>query len=97
MAEAVVERTSKKVQRSLGRGRTVQYRRKGWDEINKNAEMPGERAEEGSDAKAEDKDWETDEEMNVEGQDAAPADVAPAVPEPATDDYLPLDDDEEIL
>lgn len=38
MAEAVVERTSKKVAQSEGRGRNVRDRRKAWAEVNRNVE-----------------------------------------------------------
>ncbi|KAM5344733.1 hypothetical protein ACJ41O_010595 [Fusarium nematophilum] len=95
MAEAVQERTRSKVEKSLGRGRAVQQRSKAWDDINKAAA-----AEEEDHAAQDDKErrrdaaagWETDEDMDVAGEEAVPvAEVAPAaVP-------LPMDDDDEIL
>ncbi|PHH93363.1 hypothetical protein CDD83_5917 [Cordyceps sp. RAO-2017] len=41
MAEAVVERTRLKTERSVGRARTVQARRKAWDDINKETARTG--------------------------------------------------------
>lgn len=57
MAEAVMERTSSKVQRSLNRQRTVDQRRKEWDTINKDV----------NEADEDDDDEEEDEDMEEKG------------------------------
>lgn len=95
MAEAVIERTGKKVERSKSRGRNVQDRAKGWDDINRAAvtlgegPMPGDENEEGGKA---DEEWETDEEMDEK------AASAPMAGDKKSGDYLPIDDDgDEIL
>lgn len=59
MAEAVSERTNTKLQRSLGKGRTVKERSKAWEQVNKAAEE--EREAEAAEARA-DEAWETDDE-----------------------------------
>lgn len=82
-----MDRTQNKVEKSRGRGRSVQERAKNWEAINKVADDEVQKG-------GEDKE-ETDEEMDVE-ETATPVvssteQIAPAaVP-------LPVDDDEEIL
>lgn len=88
MAEAVMERTSKKMQKSHRRANTVQERRKTWEDINRFAGMADEEGsgdeDDGADkpagkaAKAmpADDGWETDE--NIDDVEAATAEAAPA-------------------
>lgn len=93
MAEAVVERTSKKLEKSFSKARVVQSRAKKWDDINKDALKSRENAFAAlmQDGDEEDKEWETDEEMDAAKADAA-APVQPTVAAPTLDD-----DDDEIL
>lgn len=35
-AEAIIDRTEKKVEKSKGKARTIQARSRGWEEVNKN-------------------------------------------------------------
>ena len=95
MAEAVAERTGKKVERSKGRAGMIQYRRKGWENINKDAEVAEMKADEENQGE---KDWETDEETD-EVANNAPTEPASTDPAPADEGYLAVDDDgdEEIL
>ncbi|KPM40802.1 hypothetical protein AK830_g5769 [Neonectria ditissima] len=97
MAEAILERTSRKVEKSVGRGRNVKERSKAWDAINKAAEV------EAADQLAEDKlaalegedgGAASDEEMN--GADEKTL-TAPATSEPVAAAPLPLDLDDDIL
>lgn len=104
MAEAVVERTSKKLEKSLGKARVVQSRAKKWDDINKDAQKSKENAfavlmQDGDDEDKEEREWETDEEMDGENaaKDAAPAPPAAAAPQPAMAAPMLDDDDDEIL
>ncbi|PON24594.1 hypothetical protein TGAM01_v206524 [Trichoderma gamsii] len=101
MAEAIVERTSKKLEKSFSRARVVQSRAKKWDDINKDAQKSKENAfavlmQEGDEEDKEEREWETDEEMDgenaVKAADAAAAAVQPTVAAPMLDD-----DDDEIL
>ncbi|KAL2760441.1 hypothetical protein ACRALDRAFT_1073709 [Sodiomyces alcalophilus JCM 7366] len=79
-AEAILERTAIKIEKSKGRSRVIQSRRKAWEEVNKmhgakvRSKFPTEEdlgRESGSDIAddeavgAEAKGWETDEEMEV--------------------------------
>jgi len=73
MAEAVVERTAKKVAKSVDQLNNMRSRRKAWDEVNSSVAGVGERsgdkkkkkiAEASSFAVLGDDDWETDEEMD---------------------------------
>ncbi|KAK7966101.1 uncharacterized protein PG986_000378 [Apiospora aurea] len=95
-AMAIMERTQKKVATSKGRARTIQTRRKTWDEINK--EVPKDNPFAGLEDEAEDDDDEADAkvpELDDEMGDAAAADaktVAPPAEE--TDDMV---DDDGIL
>ncbi|KAI9898742.1 hypothetical protein N3K66_007102 [Trichothecium roseum] len=99
MAEAVVERTGKKVQRSKSRGRSVQERARGWDDINRAAvalgegPMPGDEDEEDEGGNGPGKEeWEeTDEEMDEKTDNASAAAVV--VEETKSGDYIPVDDD----
>lgn len=97
MAEAIVERTSKKLEKSFSKARVVQTRAKKWDDINKDALKTKENAFAAlmQDGDEEDKEWETDEEMDGENAvkaAAAAAPVQPTVAAPMLDD-----DDDEIL
>lgn len=91
MAEAIAERTGKKVEKSKGRGRSVQERAKGWEEINKQAEIEEESDDEEQQPEADEKDDGLDEDMAAEEETAAPA------VKPADEGYIAMDDDEEIL
>lgn len=98
MAEAVAERTSKKVEQSKGRGRAIQNRSKGWEEINKKAqdnEHAGDTPSDDADDK--NKGWETDDDMDTGDKAAATTESAFAAQPPADEGFLPVDDDEEIL
>ncbi|KAH7136434.1 Alb1-domain-containing protein [Dactylonectria macrodidyma] len=97
MAEAVIERTYRKTEKSIDRSRGVKQRAKAWEDINKIAEAEEQRDkqlamkdDEGGDG------WETDEDMGGASKDTltAPAVAAPA---PAETVPLPMDDDDEIL
>ncbi|KAH7318122.1 Alb1-domain-containing protein [Stachybotrys elegans] len=101
MGEAILERTGKKLQRSLGRERLGKERRKAWDAINKDVEEEVGDVEGDSDGvAAAEKDWETDEDMDA-GKDSEPAKkVAEAAPEPAPEPEATkphIYDDDEIL
>jgi hypothetical protein len=98
MAEAFVERTSKKLEKSFSKAKVVQTRAKKWDDVNKDALKTKENAfavlrqvvdEDGAEGKAE--DWETDEEMDAREANA-PTVVQSTVTAPMLDD-----DDDEIL
>ena len=93
MAEAVVERTGKKVMKSKSRGRSVQERARGWDDINRAAVALGEGPMPGDEDEGEDgpgKEWEeTDEEMDEKTDNASAA----AMVETKNGDYIPVDDD----
>lgn len=91
MAEAIAERTGQKVEKSKGRGRSVQERAKGWEEINKQAEIEEESDEEEQQPEAGEKDDGLDEDMAA-GEETAAAEV-----KPADEGYIAMDDDEEIL
>lgn len=98
MAEAVIERTSKKKQKSFARSRNIQERAKAWEEINKEAEAMEAEAEEGrktrtvfNAAHAEDEAWETDEDKPSAGETVA-LDAAAAKATEVRDD-----DDDVIL
>ncbi|KAK7420199.1 hypothetical protein QQX98_002852 [Neonectria punicea] len=91
MAEAILERTSRKVEKSVGRGRNVKERSKAWDAINKAAEVEAQEklAEEGEDGGAA-----TDEEMDGASKKtihrSAPTEpmVLPPLPQDIDDDLL---------
>lgn len=103
MAEAVLERTSTKVERSKGRGRSIQQRAKAWEDINRVAEEEKLEKEDGDADDDDDADkgsknkktgdaddgWETDEDMEVAAK--APSSGVPSSVEAV------LDDDDLIL
>lgn len=98
MAEAVVERTSKKKEKSFARSRNIQERAKAWEDINKEAEAEEAQAEalrqtrnKFDTGNAEDGAWETDEDEPVDSKTAAPDAAA------APDSELRDDDDDVIL
>ncbi|VUC20354.1 unnamed protein product [Clonostachys rosea] len=100
MAEAILERTSAKVEKSKVRGRSVQERSKNWDSINKKAldakdvqaEEDDEPEQDASKA-SKDKGWETDEDMDGKQDDAA----APSKPETEDEGYLAVDADDDVI
>ncbi|KAJ4313536.1 hypothetical protein N0V84_009354 [Fusarium piperis] len=94
MAEAVIERTKSKVERSKGRGRSIQLRSKAWDEINRVAAAEG--AVEGDDeVEKRTEAVELDQDMEVADDETLTPPVIPdAVPAAVP---LPVDDDDEIL
>lgn len=113
MAEAVTGRTGQKMERSLGRARTVQARSKAWDVVNRLAEGEARASNafaalgDGGDGGDDDDDdgedgnkgWETDEEMDPEDEAAAAAAAAP-VKQQETGVSVPAaadDDGDEIL
>lgn len=76
MAEAVGERTSKKLQRSFDRGRKIYDRSKAWEAVNKAAteemepvegkqEVEGKAQSTGATDASDDDAWETDDEMDA--------------------------------
>ncbi|KAM0264233.1 hypothetical protein ACHAQJ_000720 [Trichoderma viride] len=96
MAEAFVERTSKKLEKSLGKARVVQTRSKKWDDINKDAQKTKENAfavlreaneEAEDDGEGKVGEWETDEEMDAE-EAAMPSTVAVPVLDDDNDEIL---------
>jgi hypothetical protein len=108
MAEAVAERTHTKLQRSLGRSRVVNDRRKAWDEINSKLTdgLEGAAADNGEDGPADSKEWGTDEDVsdvdgdkNIEDAGADANGQKPAEDLAQNDSgFLPVDvDGDEIL
>lgn len=94
MAEAVLERTSVKVEKSKGRGRSVQDRAKAWDLINKRAAEEEQREQE---EEEQDKDgWETDEDMDAPEEKGADDKAGPEDDQLAGADYIPIDEDEVV-
>ncbi|KAL2207548.1 hypothetical protein CC79DRAFT_755913 [Sarocladium strictum] len=98
MAEAIVERTSKKKEKSFARSRNIQERAKAWEDINKEAEAEEAQAEASSKSRnkfdigdGEDGAWETDEDGPVDSKTAVPDAAA------APDAELRDDDDDVIL
>ncbi|KAF9880982.1 hypothetical protein CkaCkLH20_01132 [Colletotrichum karsti] len=99
-AEAIMDRTSNKREKSKNSSRTIQARRKGWEDINKNIpqkKFPDEEDLEQEEMKARqqvaaEKDWETDEEMEGADEEVASTTAAAQAPPPQNDDI-----DEEIL
>jgi hypothetical protein len=92
MAEAVLERTSTKVEKSKGRGRAVQDRAKAWELINKKAAEEEQREKEEEDEKKE--GWETDEDMDAPEAKGAEANKGPDDDQLAGADYIPIDEDD---
>ena len=108
MAEAVMERTSKKVQKSTKRGQTVQERRKAWEDINRLTGDDNDNDEEGEDedegvdenhaSKTGGKPMALPVENGWEETDEEVDDAAPAAKEDANAPAAQLDDDlDEIL
>jgi hypothetical protein len=108
MAEAVADRTSTKLQRSFGRSRVVNDRRKAWDEINSKLAhgVEGADADKDEDGLADSKDWGTDEDASdMDGDEKIEDSVADASGEKPAEDsaqndsgFLPVDvDGDEIL
>lgn len=99
MAEAFVERTSKKLEKSLGKAKVVQARSKKWDDVNKDVQETKANAFAvlgQDDGEANGGEWETDDDMDGEdgakGKTAAVAVAAAPPPAPVLDD-----DDDEIM
>jgi hypothetical protein len=99
MAEAVIERTSKKKEKSFARSRNIQERAKAWEDINKEAEAEEAQAEERRKIRnrfdigeGEDEPWETDEDEPAAGDSKVPD--AAALPQTTE---LRDDDDDLIL
>lgn len=103
MAEAISERTSRKVQKSLESGRNVKERAAAWEKINKVAEAEVEGPVEEAEEEGEEKEggWETDDDMAGAAEDTLtappPLRSMHAGPEPAQIPLPPVDDDDEIL
>ncbi|KAF6819150.1 hypothetical protein CSOJ01_01535 [Colletotrichum sojae] len=100
-AEAIMDRTATKIEKSKNHSRSIQARSKGWENINKDIpalkKFPDEEDLEREERKERKqitagKDWETDEEMDGAEEDAAPVSNAAQASLPQTDDF-----DEEIL
>lgn len=101
MAEAVAERTHKKVERSKVKSRTVVERAKRWEDINKFAQLEdnhGDAQESDDGADGEDKGWETDEDVSAGAKTTGTTTKsAPAAQPPVDEGYIAVDEDEEIL
>lgn len=102
MAEAISERTSRKVQKSLESGRNVKERARAWEQINKVAEEEVEGpVEEEVEGEEKEGGWETDDDMAGAVEDTLtappPLQSMHAGPEPAQIPLPPVDDDDEIL
>ncbi|KAH8177383.1 alb1 domain-containing protein [Sarocladium implicatum] len=101
MAEAVIERTSKKKQKSFARSRNIQERAKAWEDINKDAVDEEAQADEAAGSRnrfegvgdaGEGGEWETDEEVDMAaGETTVPDATVPQETE------LRDDDDDVIL
>lgn len=84
MAEAVMDRTSKKMAVSKGRARTVQQRAKDWKDINKVLVVEGDDDDEQDETEAKqskrvpEEEWETDEEMDA-AEEAKESTAAPVL------------------
>ncbi|EHK20125.1 uncharacterized protein TRIVIDRAFT_68694 [Trichoderma virens Gv29-8] len=93
MAEAFIERTSKKLEKSIGKARVVQARSKKWEDINKAVQESRTNAfealkqDDDEDDEAKGAEWETDDDMD--GEASAKTDAAAA---PVLDN-----DDDEIM
>jgi hypothetical protein len=100
MAEAIVERTSKKLEKSFSKARVVQSRAKKWDDINKDALKSRENAfaalmQDGDEEDKEEREWETDEEMD--GEKAVKASPPPEVEATVVPRSAMLDDYDDDL
>ncbi|KAM0421548.1 hypothetical protein ACHAPT_010722 [Fusarium lateritium] len=95
MAEAVIERTRSKVERSKGKGRNIHLRSKAWEEINKVAAAEEAVGDEDDQTKKQGQAVELDEDMDGADHEAL---TAPVIPDTAPAAIpLPMDDDDEIL
>ncbi|KKO98658.1 hypothetical protein THAR02_09243 [Trichoderma harzianum] len=97
MAEAFVERTSKKLEKSLGKAKVVQARSKKWDDINKDVQETKANAFAvlGQDDEANGGEWETDDDMD--GDDGAKGKTAAVAAAPEPVPPVLGDDDDEIM
>ncbi|KAF7959759.1 hypothetical protein EAE96_001368 [Botrytis aclada] len=99
-AEAVMDRTSTKIEKSKYRGRNVQERAKTWEALNKKAQeavqaaMDKENEVSGEEADADVEDDQSQGEIEMDGTSVAP--VAPAALQSAPLP-TPVEDEEEIL
>ncbi|RSL39189.1 hypothetical protein CEP53_014243 [Fusarium sp. AF-6] len=93
MAEAVIERTRTKVEKSKGRGKSIQLRSKAWEEINRVAAEEG--VEEDGEVEKKSGGVELDEDMGGADEETLTAPVVPDAAPAAVP--LPVDDDDEIL
>lgn len=103
MAEAVVERTRSKVEKSVGRSRVVKERSKTWEDINKKAAAgfavlqdeggEGEEVVE-EESKEGEAGWETDEDMGAADEKMPGVSAPVEAPAPAAAAPLPIDEDE---
>jgi len=107
-AEAVLERTSQKMQKSKAQARTIQSRRKTWDEVNKVSRESGKKEKSAAQPDPEQEAvaaifQDTDEEMGeAEAQDSPTAPTNPHVQIDSSKDFSPPppgdgDDGDEIL
>lgn len=103
-AEAIMDRTAKKIQKSKGQARAIQVRRKTWDEIN--SEIPVQtrtavsRRQDGEDDDDDDEVGsyvDTDEEMEADGAEGELAPQAQLVVPASAPARIDADDDDEIL
>jgi Alb1 len=101
MAEAVMERTSKKVEKSKGRGKNIVERSQAWEKINKEAEAAERAMDDQSDDEHEDVEVDdsaaktVDDDANMGTAEAA--EVGSKDPQKSDGTYLAVDEDEEIL
>ncbi|KAJ8065006.1 hypothetical protein OCU04_007309 [Sclerotinia nivalis] len=99
-AEAVMDRTSTKIEKSKYRGRNVQERAKTWETLNKKAQEAVQAAIEKENEVSEEEDVEDDHSQGeIEMDDASAAPVAPIATDAVQSIPLPtpLEDEEEIL
>jgi Alb1 domain-containing protein len=105
-AEAIMDRTSTRREKSRGQSRSIQERSKNWEDVNKKAvqlrqKFPTEEeaVEEssGDEATARARGWESDEDMDAATGTSVPAVVAPAVPVVVDAPAAQTDDHDEIL
>jgi hypothetical protein len=98
MAEAVVERTSKKLEKSKGRERNIVERSQAWEKINKEAEAAEREAKEEPEEEAEGD--EVTAEVHDDDADMGAAEAGEAgdvAPKKGDNGYLAIEEDEEIL
>lgn len=112
MAEAITERTGKKLEKSFGKARTVQFRSRAWEEINEAVEAGEEYASltkkekaarkkklaDEAGLNAEENDWETDDEMDAPGGTDAQMKSENAAAQKSSFAVLPVvDDDDDVI